>query len=139
MSTQNDGDLTPVVGSQTDISPLGRTGPKPAHELTAAEDADVTNWHAIAETEKFKALVRAKMRFIVPATIFFLVYYFILPISVGYFPKVMEQKVFGSVNLAYVFAFSQFFMAWIVAAVYVRVSAGWDRKAAEILAAIKKH
>ncbi len=139
MSTQNHGDLTPEVGSQTDIAPLGRTGPKPTHELTAVEDADVVNWHAIAETESFKALLRAKMRFIVPATIFFLVYYFILPVTVGYFPEFMKTEVIGSVNIAYLFAFSQFFMAWIVAAVYVGVAAGWDRKAAAIISAIKRH
>jgi len=31
-------DLTPEVGSATDVAPLGRAETKPAHELTAAED-----------------------------------------------------------------------------------------------------
>lgn len=137
MSTQNNDDLTPVVGAQTDIAPLGR-GPKPPHELTASEDGNAVNWDEIAETSEFKDLVRAKLRFIIPATAFFLVYYFILPISVGYFPEFMRKEVIGSINLAYLFAFSQFFMAWILAAMYVRVARGWDIRAARIVTRVTK-
>src|SRR6478735_1311342 len=99
MSTQNNGDLTPEVGAQTDIAPLGR-GPKPSHELTASEGTDPVNWAEIAATDEFKDLVRAKLRFIIPATAFFLVYYFILPVSVGYFPEVMSRRIIGSINIA---------------------------------------
>jgi uncharacterized membrane protein (DUF485 family) len=138
MSTPKNGDLTPEVGANTDIAPLGRSGPKPAHELTATEDQDPVNWEAIANTAEFKDLVKAKLRFIVPATAFFLVYYFILPISVGYFPEFTKQEVIGSMNIAYLFALSQFFMAWILAAMYVRVARGWDVRAAAIVARVTK-
>jgi uncharacterized membrane protein (DUF485 family) len=57
---------------------------------------------------------------------------------VGWFPKFMEQKVVGEVNLAYLFALSQFFMAWIVAFLYVSAAAGWDRQAAAVLAKFRK-
>ncbi|MBK8991714.1 MAG: hypothetical protein IPM40_08485 [Gammaproteobacteria bacterium] len=33
-------DITAIVGAETDVAPLGRDTPKPAHELTAAEDRD---------------------------------------------------------------------------------------------------
>ncbi len=46
----------------------------------------------------------------------------------------MSEKVWGDVNWAYLFALSQFAMAWVLSAVYVKVAAGWDRKAAEALA-----
>jgi uncharacterized membrane protein (DUF485 family) len=138
MSTPSNGDFTPEVGAQTDIAPLGRGGPKPPHERTASEDRDVADWTAIAETAEFKDLVRAKLRFIVPATVFFLVYYFILPVSVGYFPKFMSTEVIGSINIAYLFALSQFFMAWILAAMYVRVARGWDIRAAAIVTRVLK-
>lgn len=126
-------DLTPSVGAQTDIAPLGRDLPKPAHERTADEDRDLADWTKIAGSAEFKALLRAKRRFIVPATIFFLVYYFALPYLVGYHPEWMEQKVWREVNWAYLFALSQFFMAWGLAAIYVVMAAGWDRKAREII------
>ena len=65
------------------------------------------------------SLLASKARFIIPATLFFIVYYFTLPVLVGWFPKFMEQRVFGEVNLAYLFALSQFFMAWIIAFLYL--------------------
>lgn len=127
-------DFTPESASPTDIAPLGRSGVKPAHELTAAEDRDAADWDAIAADPDFRKLLAAKARFIVPATIFFVVYYFSLPVLVGWFPRLMETEVLGKVNLAYAFALSQFFMAWILAFLYVGAAAGWDRQAAAVLA-----
>jgi uncharacterized membrane protein (DUF485 family) len=129
-------DPTPTVGSQTDIAPLGRSGAKPPHERTADEDVDVAEWNAIAATAEFRALLKEKRRFIIPATVFFVIYYFALPYLVGYHPDLMQQKVWGEMNWAYLFALSQFFMAWILAAIYVVVAAGWDRKAKAVLASV---
>jgi uncharacterized membrane protein (DUF485 family) len=130
-------DLTPNVAAPTDVSPLGRSGPKPAHELTADEDVDVAPWDQVAATAEFKQLVAAKIRFILPATIFFIVYYFALPILVGYAPSFMDTKIIGDVNLAYLFALSQFFMAWILAYVYLRQAARFDEMAKNIIARLK--
>jgi uncharacterized membrane protein (DUF485 family) len=125
-------DLTPVVGAATDIAPLGG-GPKPPHERTADEDRDVADWHRMAASGEFKQLLRAKRRFIVPATIFFIVYYFALPVLVGYARPFMETRVFGAVNVAYLFALSQFFVAWIIAVLYVRAAGKFDRMAADVI------
>lgn len=62
----------------------------------------------------------ARRRFVLPATIFFLAYYFALPILNGVAPNLMMTRVIGSVNIAYLFALSQFFMAWILAWLYIR-------------------
>ena len=127
------GDLTPVIGSATDISPLGRATAKPHHEETADEDVDVAAWDQVAATEEFRALVAAKVRFILPATIFFIVYYFALPVLVGYAPSFMDTKIFGPVNIAYLFALSQFFMAWILAYIYLRQAGRFDQMAKNII------
>ncbi len=127
-SSPGDRDYTPLVGSQTDIAPLGRGGPKPGHERTAEEDVDPVLWSAIARDPDFAALVRGKMKLIIPATVFFIIYYFLLPIGVGWFPGFMERKVWGDVNIAYLFALSQFFMAWILAGIYVVAAAVWDKR-----------
>jgi len=127
------GDQTPAVGAATDVSPLGRDARKPAHERTADEEADEADWDRVAAEEEFKGLLASKRRFIVPATIFFVVYYFALPVLVGYAPRLMERRVFGVVNLAYLFALSQFFMAWAVAALYVRAAGRWDETARRII------
>ena len=126
-SERIEGDLTPEVGAATDVAPLGRREPKPAHELTAAEDSDPVDWSRVTQLPEFRSMVRAKLRFIIPATLFFVVYYFALPVLVGYAPGLMSKKILGLVNLAYVFALSQFFMAWIIAALYVRAAAKFDK------------
>jgi len=131
---QGDRDYTPLVGSQTDVAPLGRGGPKPPHEQTADEEVDPGLWAVIADDPDFKALVRGKMKLVIPATVFFIIYYFLLPIGVGWFPQFMELKAWGDVNIAYLFALSQFFMAWILAGIYVAAAAGWDKKEHALLA-----
>ena len=126
------GDFTPEVGAATDVAPLGRGRAKPAHELTADEEADVADWDSVAAQAEFKGLLASKRRFIVPATVFFVVYYFALPVLVGYAPRLMETRVLG-LNVAYLFALSQFFMAWAVAALYVRAAGRWDETARRVI------
>jgi uncharacterized membrane protein (DUF485 family) len=127
-------DPTPIVGAATDISPLTHLGPKAPHERTADEEAGAVNWEAIAASARFQELLRAKRRFIIPAMLVFIAYYFALPVLVGYARPLMEKRVFGPVNLAYLFALSQFFMAWIIAALYVRAANRFDRQAKEVIA-----
>ena len=138
MSSKDASDFTPESEAPTDIAPSGRTGRKPSHELTAPDDDDVVDWNAIAAEPEFKDLLSAKARFIIFATIFFIIYYFTLPVLVGWFPQVMDRKVIGKVNWAYLFALSQFFMAWILAFLYVGAAAGWDRQAAALISRFRR-
>jgi uncharacterized membrane protein (DUF485 family) len=102
----------------------------------AISDADLDRraevWERIIHRPEFEALLAAKKRFIVPTCLFFLVYYFALIILVGWFPDLAKKRI-GLANLAYWFALSQFFMAWIVAWVYTRAAARFDRLADELL------
>ena len=119
-------DLTPEVGAATDVAPVGlRT--KPPHELKAAEDSQLVDWSRVTQMPEFSSMVKAKLRFIIPAVVFFVVYYFALPVLVGYAPGLMSRRVIGVVNIAYLFALSQFFMAWIIAALYLRAAAKFDK------------
>ena len=94
--------------------------------------ASQTTWDKIAESQEFKDLMATKRTFIVPAFIFFVVYYFALPVLVGYAPQFMSTKVIG-VNFAYLFALSQFFVAWLIAGLYVRAANNFDRLAKDIV------
>jgi uncharacterized membrane protein (DUF485 family) len=87
------------------------------------------DWAAIESLPEFRELVRAKRAFILPATLVFLVYYFALPVLVGYWPEMMSRTVAGRVNVAYVFALSQFAMAWLLMAAYVRRARRYDEMA----------
>ena len=134
MSSEKPQDFTPISGSPTDVAPLGRGGEKPEHEKTAAEDGAPYDWAAIANDPAFAALKAAKLRFIIPATIFFLVYYMTLPVLVGFYPELMKKPVWGKVNWAYLYALSQFIMTWVVCALYVRTAKRWDKMNVELLA-----
>jgi len=91
-----------------------------------------STWDEIAASQQFKDLMATKKVFIVPAFIFFVAYYFALPVLVGYAPQFMATKI-GYVNLAYLFALSQFFIAWLIAGLYVRAANDFDRLAKDIL------
>lgn len=130
---KNPQDPTPIIGAATDVAPLSHAEPKPAHERTADEEAGAIDWERLEASERFRNLLKAKRRFIVPAMIVFIVYYFALPVLIGYARPFMERRVFGPVNIAYLFALSQFFMAWIIAALYVRAAARFDRMAADVI------
>ncbi len=97
------------------------------------EELSTQEWDRIAATDEFKNLISAKAKFIIPAVIFFIVYYFALLILVGYAPQLMETRVFGVINIAYLFALSQFFMAWILAAIYVKKAGKFDAMAQAII------
>jgi len=102
----------------------------------SAESQPPTNppdWSGLAAQPAFQALLKRKAVFIVISSIFFLTYYFALLVLVGWFPELMKKEVIGKINLAYLFALSQFFMAWALAFVYVRKAAEWDRITREIL------
>ena len=91
------------------------------------------DWDGIAAKPAFHALLATKSRFLWAASIFFILYYFALPVLVGWFPELMKRQVIGKVNLAYLFALSQFFMAWILAFVYVRKASVWDKAAEDVI------
>ena len=126
-------DPTPIVGAATDIARLSHAEPKPPHERTADEERGTINWEGIASSARFRELLKAKRRFVIPAMIFFIVYYFALLVLVGYARPWMEKPVIGAVNLAYLFALSQFFMAWIIAALYVRAANRFDKMARDAI------
>ncbi len=107
---------------------LRRVDPVPEERYQAS----TTTWDNIAESQAFKDLMATKKVFIVPAFIFFVLYYFALPVLVGYAPGFMSTKV-GWVNLAYLFALSQFFVAWIIAGLYVRAANDFDRLSKDIV------
>jgi uncharacterized membrane protein (DUF485 family) len=101
---------------------IGRHEPAAAARPLGTEDEvpDVRTWTEIEASPEFRELVAARRRFLIPATIFFLAYYFLLPVGNGVAPGFMRTNVIGNVNIAYLFALSQFVMAWVLAGIYIR-------------------
>lgn len=82
-------------------------------------------WNRVARTSAFHELMRKKKAFIIPATIFFLVFYFGLPVLAAY-TTLLNFNVVGAVTGAYVYAFAQFAMTWILMHLYVNRANKWD-------------
>ena len=93
----------------------------------------MSNWSRIYESPAYRRMIARKTRAVTAMTVFFIAYYFALPILVAYWPDLMARQVWGHVNWAYSFAFSQFLMAWGVAYVYMRYAHRFDEMAASIL------
>ncbi len=102
-------------------------------EDTSPKPKSQPDWDGIAARPAFHTLLAKKSRFLWAGTIFFLVYYAALLILVGWWPDLMKKQVVGKLNLAYLFALSQFVMAWVLAAIYVKKAAQWDKAAEEII------
>jgi uncharacterized membrane protein (DUF485 family) len=90
------------------------SGNRPA---TAAED---TAAKTVGQDPELIELERRHNRFIWPVTVFFLVYYLSLNVLAGAARDFMGRKVFGQFTFGYLFALSQFLMAFIVAWAYTR-------------------
>jgi uncharacterized membrane protein (DUF485 family) len=111
--------------------------PTQARPQSAPSSGGANQWDRVAAMDEFKQLLKSKSKFIVPATIFFIVYYFLLPYLVGYHPQLMDKRVWGPVNIAYLFALSQFFVSWLIAWLYVRAARKWDESGQQILNRLK--
>ena len=93
----------------------------------------VTATEAVGKDPEMVELEQRHQRFVWPTTIFFLVYYLSLPILAGVAPDFMGTKVFGEFTVGYLFALSQFLMAFVVAWVYARwASSRMDPLAADL-------
>ena len=92
------------------------TGRMPAEEAVTATEA-------VGKDPEMVELEHRHSRFVWPATAFFLVYYMLLNILAGTSPGLMGRKLFGEFTFGYLFALSQFVMAFVVAWVYSRWAA----------------
>jgi uncharacterized membrane protein (DUF485 family) len=92
------------------------TGRMPVEEAVTATEA-------VGKDPEMVELENRHRRFVWPATAFFLVYYLALNLLAGTSPDLMGTKLFGEFTFGYLFALSQFLMAFVVAWVYSRWAA----------------
>jgi uncharacterized membrane protein (DUF485 family) len=105
---------------------------QPHHHLTPSD------WDTVAAAPRFRAFIAGKRRFIVPATIFFLLYYMALPVLVGFDPILMGRPVWGPLTVAFAFALSQFLMTWILLALYIWRARAFDATESTIVDDVRK-
>ena len=77
------------------------------HEIPAQKKENSIPYEKLIQTEEFADLIKRKKAFIIPTTIFFLIFYFTLPILAAYtkvlHTEVLEQLRVRGFLLAYSF------------------------------------
>ncbi|MFD1849764.1 DUF485 domain-containing protein [Oceanobacillus bengalensis] len=86
----------------------------------------------VESSPQFKRFMANKRKFIVPLTIFFLVFYFLLPILTSY-TTFLNTPAFGDISWVWIFAFSQFLMVWVLCTIYVKKANSFDKEADQII------
>jgi uncharacterized membrane protein (DUF485 family) len=85
------------------------------------EQHSEVDWQAVERSPEFRELVRRKKAFVIPATIFFLAWYFGFVILAGYAPDFMGREfITDGLTVGYVLALSQFVMTWVLGWMYLR-------------------
>ena len=83
--------------------------------------------------QKYLELIKRKKRFIALVLSVSFVFYFMLPLSLIFFPKVMTQTSFiPGVSWSWLFAFLQILMTWFMVHLYHRKAKYFDKVAEEI-------
>ena len=86
-----------------------------------AEHHSDIDWQAVERSPEFRELIRQKRAFVIPATIFFMVWYFGFIALVGYAPDFMGREfITDGLTVGYVLALSQFLMTWVLGWMYLR-------------------
>lgn len=91
------------------------------------------DYAAIAASPEFKSLVRKKNKFLFPVTVFFLLFYFTLPLLTS-FSTVLNKPAIGDISWVWIFALAQFIMTWALCMVYVKKANKFDKDSEKILA-----
>ncbi|MFD0693751.1 DUF485 domain-containing protein [Paenibacillus sp. GCM10027628] len=99
-----------------------------------AKKAKSQSYSDIVKSAQFQTLLKKKRQFIVPWTVFFLAFYFLLPILTSY-TKFLNHAAIGPVSWAWVFAFAQFIMTWVLCTLYQKKAKKFD----ELVASIRKN
>ncbi|MBZ9535965.1 DUF485 domain-containing protein [Cytobacillus oceanisediminis] len=98
----------------------------------AKKQSEPYDFVQIANSSKFKQLMSQKKKFLIPLTVFFLLFYFMLPILTSY-TTILNKPAIGSITWTWVYAFAQFIMTWVLCMIYVRKAIKFDHLAAEIV------
>ncbi len=78
------------------------------------------DWIAAERSPEFRDLIRKRRNFVLPATIFFFVWYFGFILLAGYAEDFMGESVYEGLTVGYVLALTQFVMTWGLAGWYLR-------------------
>jgi uncharacterized membrane protein (DUF485 family) len=98
-----------------------------------AHHADI-DWERAAHSPEFEELEHRRRSWVVPATIFFMVWYFGFIVLAGYASDFMGESIYEGFTVGYLIALSQFVMVWVLAGLYLRkANRDFDPLAREVI------
>ena len=108
--------------AQQPASQGGGSAGQPPPESDRAEILDRTtiDWEAAENSTEFKELIKKKRNFVLPATIFFFVWYFGFILLAGYAQDFMAERLIEGFTVGYLIALTQFIMTWGLSYWYIR-------------------
>jgi uncharacterized membrane protein (DUF485 family) len=89
---------------------------------TGSEHHANIDWEAAERSSEFRELIKRRRGFVIPATIFFLAWFFGFILLTAYAPDFMGESVYEGLTVGYCWALSQFIMVWGLTAWYLRIS-----------------
>jgi uncharacterized membrane protein (DUF485 family) len=95
----------------------GADGGKRAEAVDRRSEID---WIAAERSPEFRELVKRRNGFVIPATIFFLAYFFTFILLCGYAEDFMGESIYEGFTVGYLIALSNFVMVWALGALYLR-------------------
>ncbi|MED1864579.1 DUF485 domain-containing protein [Fictibacillus nanhaiensis] len=96
-----------------------------------------SRYSEVVNTNQFQQLMAEKKRFILPMTVFFLLFYFSLPILTAY-TDVLNRNAIGDITWAWILAFAQFIMTWALCMIYTKRAKRFDELAEKVIADMDK-
>jgi uncharacterized membrane protein (DUF485 family) len=85
-----------------------------------SRDQRHVDWKAAEQSPEFRRLIAARRRFVVPATIFFLSWYFGFILLAGYAEDFMGSSVYEGLTVGYCIALTQFVMVAVLGVMYLK-------------------
>jgi uncharacterized membrane protein (DUF485 family) len=106
-------------------------------EFSSQQQRTSIDYSQIVQSSSFQQLLREKRGFILPLSLFFLAFYFTLPILTSY-SNVLNTPAIGSISWAWLFAFAQFIMTWTLCMMYSKRAARFDEIVEKIKQEVKE-
>jgi len=85
-----------------------------------SRDPQNIDWKAAEQSPEFRELIAARRRFVVPATVFFLSWYFGFILLAGYAKDFMASSVYEGLTVGYCLALTQFVMVGVLGLMYLK-------------------
>lgn len=101
-------------------------------DLIAGEKKENVDYVKVQNSPEFKRFLSRKKKFIVPMTVFFMIFYFLLPVLTSY-TTFLNTPAIGDISWVWIFAFAQFVMVWVLSVIYVKKASSFDEEADQII------